>query len=118
MGTAPGSTRSGRPRHRNVGRGATRWSPQPPGRPIGRKPLGGSVQGVTTSSDGDGRDRARGADLPGEQQHGQPTFSFLTTAYRAEDTLGRTIDAVLAQTRRDWELVVVDNGNDDAVAAV
>jgi len=49
---------------------------------------------------------------------GTPAFSFLTTAYRAEDTLGRTIDAVLAQTRTDWELVVVDNGLDDAVAAV
>ncbi|MFC5141105.1 glycosyltransferase family 2 protein [Actinomycetospora rhizophila] len=61
---------------------------------------------MTTSSDG--------ADRPGER----PVFSFLTTAYRAEDTLGRTIDAVLAQTREDWELVVVDNGNDDAVAAV
>ncbi|MEJ2862292.1 glycosyltransferase family 2 protein [Actinomycetospora flava] len=73
---------------------------------------------MTTSSDGDGRDRARGADQPAERQHGQPAFSFLTTAYRAEDTLGRTIDAVLAQTRGDWELVVVDNGNDDAVAAV
>ena len=69
---------------------------------------------MTTSSDGDGRDRAQGADPRREQ----PTFSFLTTAYRAQDTLGRTIDAVLAQTRRDWELVVVDNGNDDAVAAV
>ncbi|HSK59091.1 MAG TPA: glycosyltransferase family A protein, partial [Actinomycetospora sp.] len=47
-----------------------------------------------------------------------PAFSFLTTAYRAEDTLGRTIDAVLAQTRTDWELVVVDNGLDDAIAGI
>jgi hypothetical protein len=69
---------------------------------------------VTISREGDGRDGAQGSDLP----DGPPAFSFLTTAYRAEDTLGRTIDAVLAQTRRDWELVVVDNGNDDAVAAV
>src|SRR5690349_16533859 len=105
-GTAPGSPRSGRPRHRNVDRDATRWSITASGRPIGRRPLGGSVHGVTTSSDGAGPAGAR------------PVFSFLTTAYRAEGTLGRTIDAVLAQTRGDWELVVVDNGNDDAVAAV
>lgn len=69
---------------------------------------------MTTSSDGGGQARAPGSRLPG----GPPAFSFLTTAYRAADTLGRTIDAVLAQTRGDWELVVVDNGNDDAVAAV
>lgn len=48
----------------------------------------------------------------------QPTFSFLTTAYQAEGTLARTIDSVRAQTRTDWEMVVVDNGNSDAVAAV
>jgi glycosyltransferase involved in cell wall biosynthesis len=47
----------------------------------------------------------------------QPMFSFLTPAYRTEDTLPRTIDSVRAQTRSDWELVVVDNGNSDAVAA-
>lgn len=47
-----------------------------------------------------------------------PMFSFLTTAYRAEDTLARTIDSVRAQTRDDWELVVVDNGMDDAIEAV
>jgi hypothetical protein len=84
------------------------------GRPIGRSGGGGSVHGVTISSDGGGRGRAAGSHLP----DGPPAFSFLTTAYKAQDTLGRTIDAVLAQTRGDWELVVVDNGNDDAVAAV
>lgn len=46
-----------------------------------------------------------------------PAFSFLTTAYRTADTLPRTIESVLAQTRGDWELVVVDNGFDDEVAA-
>jgi GT2 family glycosyltransferase len=45
-------------------------------------------------------------------------FSFLTPAYRTESTLSRTIDSVQAQTRADWELVVVDNGNSDAIAAV
>ena len=73
---------------------------------------------MTTGSDGDGRDGAHDAAPQPEQRRERPAFSFLTTAYRAEDTLGRTIDAVLAQTRRDWQLVVVDNGNDDAIAAV
>jgi GT2 family glycosyltransferase len=45
-------------------------------------------------------------------------FSFLTPAYRTEKTLPRTIDSVRAQTRPDWELVVVDNGNSDSIASV
>ena len=48
----------------------------------------------------------------------RPMFSFLTTAYRTEATLPRTIDAVRLQTRSDWELIVVDNGNSDAIARV
>ena len=56
---------------------------------------------------------------PGQPPEAGPAmFSFLTSAYRCADTLGRTIDAVRWQTRDDWELVVVDNGNDPAVAAV
>lgn len=47
-----------------------------------------------------------------------PAFSFLTPAYRTADTLSRTIESVLAQTRPDWELIVVDNGFDDAIADV
>lgn len=48
--------------------------------------------------------------------HEQPTLSFLSTAYRTEAVVGRMIESVLAQTRGDWELVVVDNGNADPVA--
>jgi Glycosyl transferase family 2 len=47
-----------------------------------------------------------------------PTFSFLTTAYRAEQTLARTIEAVRAQSRGDWELIVVDNGYSDSIAQI
>lgn len=55
---------------------------------------------------------------PGGRSGVRPTFSFLTTAYGTEHLIGETIDSVLAQTRDDWELVVVDNGNSDAMAAV
>lgn len=47
-----------------------------------------------------------------------PRFSFLTSAYRTEGFLRGTIDSVVAQTIPDWELVVVDNGNSDAMAAI
>lgn len=43
-------------------------------------------------------------------------FSFLTTAYRTERYIPETIESVLAQTRGDWELVVVDNGLSDEMA--
>lgn len=47
-----------------------------------------------------------------------PFISFLTTAYRTEEYVGETIESVLAQTRGDWELIVVDNGNSDEMAGV
>lgn len=47
-----------------------------------------------------------------------PAFSFLCTAYRTEDYVGATIESVLAQTRPDWELIVVDNGRSDVLAGV
>ncbi len=46
-----------------------------------------------------------------------PTFSFLTTAYRTEQYIGATIESVVGQTRSDWELIVVDNGMSDEMAA-
>jgi glycosyltransferase involved in cell wall biosynthesis len=48
----------------------------------------------------------------------RPRFSFLTTAYRTEAYLGATIESVIAQSDANWGLVVVDNGNDDDIAAL
>ncbi|WP_227462274.1 glycosyltransferase family A protein [Desertimonas flava] len=47
-----------------------------------------------------------------------PTFSFLTTAYGTEDYIADTIESVLAQTRGDWELIVVDNGPSAEMARI
>lgn len=47
-----------------------------------------------------------------------PTFSILCTAYQTEAYLAETIESVLAQTRDDWELVVVDNGHSDQIAEI
>jgi hypothetical protein len=47
-----------------------------------------------------------------------PRISFLSTAYRTEDRVAGMIDSVCAQTDPDWELVVVDNGMSDEMAAI
>lgn len=47
-----------------------------------------------------------------------PRFSFLTPAYQTERFVRSTIESVVAQTSPDWELVIVDNGNSDEMAAI
>jgi glycosyltransferase involved in cell wall biosynthesis len=48
-----------------------------------------------------------------------PTFSVVMAAYNASRTIGSAIGSVLAQTRDDFELIVVDDGSsDDTVARV
>ena len=47
-----------------------------------------------------------------------PFVSFLTTAYKTEQYVSETIESVLAQTRGDWEMIVVDNGNSDEMAQI
>jgi glycosyltransferase involved in cell wall biosynthesis len=47
-----------------------------------------------------------------------PTISILCPVYRTEPFLRAAIDSVLAQTRDDWELVVVDNGLSDEVVDI
>lgn len=60
-----------------------------------------------------------GQNGPGEEPGATtPSVSFLCTAYRTEDTVVRTIESVLAQTRTDWQLVLVDNGPSDEMVAV
>ncbi|MFE3290954.1 glycosyltransferase family A protein [Rhodococcus sp. NPDC059234] len=48
----------------------------------------------------------------------EPLISFLTTAYRTESYVDEAIESVIAQTRHDWELIVVDNGNSDELAGI
>jgi GT2 family glycosyltransferase len=45
-------------------------------------------------------------------------FSVVIPAYNTADTLGEAINSVLAQTRQDFEIVVVDDGSSDNTAAI
>ena len=47
-----------------------------------------------------------------------PFVSFLCSAYRTEQYVPGLITSLLAQTDPDWELVIVDNGQSDEMAAV
>jgi glycosyltransferase involved in cell wall biosynthesis len=47
-----------------------------------------------------------------------PRVSVVMPAYQAEQTVGGAIESVLAQTYRDLELVLVDDGSTDATADI
>ncbi|HXW57947.1 MAG TPA: glycosyltransferase family A protein [Solirubrobacteraceae bacterium] len=46
------------------------------------------------------------------------TFSVVIAAYEAAGTVGAAVESVLAQTRQDFEVIVVDDGSRDDTAAV
>lgn len=47
-----------------------------------------------------------------------PKFSVICPAYNAEKTIARTIDSIIAQNYRDWELIVIDDGSSDSTAVL
>jgi glycosyltransferase involved in cell wall biosynthesis len=47
-----------------------------------------------------------------------PTFSIVMPAYNAEATIGAAVESVLAQTRDDFELIVVDDGSTDRTSTL
>lgn len=46
-----------------------------------------------------------------------PAFSVVIAAYNAERTIAESIDSVLAQSEKDFELVIVDDGSEDMTLA-
>lgn len=50
--------------------------------------------------------------------HTDPLVSILMSVYNAQDTLGQGIDSILAQTYRNWEMIIVDDGSSDGSAEI
>ncbi len=44
--------------------------------------------------------------------------SIITPCYRAELTIGQTIESVIGQTFADWEMIIVDDATDDGSARI
>ena len=57
-------------------------------------------------------DRA-GADRPDQLSTPHDRVSIITIFLNEERFIGEAVDSVLAQTYRDWELLLVDDGSDD-----
>lgn len=47
-----------------------------------------------------------------------PQISIILAAWNAEEFLSRSMDSILKQSFRDWELIVVDDGSIDRTAAI
>lgn len=47
-----------------------------------------------------------------------PLISVVTPVYNAAETLKATVSSVQAQSRNDWELLLIDNGSNDGSRAV
>jgi hypothetical protein len=47
-----------------------------------------------------------------------PRWSIVVPLYNMRGTIGRTVESIIAQTERDWELLVVDDGSSDGSAGI
>uniref|UniRef100_A0A061SAT3 Glycosyl transferase n=1 Tax=Tetraselmis sp. GSL018 TaxID=582737 RepID=A0A061SAT3_9CHLO len=45
--------------------------------------------------------------------HRRPKVSIIVPLYNQPDVLGETIDSIIAQTFRDWEVIIVNDGSTD-----
>jgi GT2 family glycosyltransferase len=84
------------------------WRPSSADRPF-RVRLSAGAEGSPTWP---ARPRSGDA-VPDSSRDDRETVSFVIPAYDAAATLATTLDSVLAQTYRDWEAVVVDDGSQD-----
>ncbi|MFA9556933.1 glycosyltransferase family 2 protein [Evansella sp. AB-rgal1] len=48
----------------------------------------------------------------------QPIVSIILTSYNKPNTIGNAIESVINQTRKDWELFIMDDASDDATLQI
>ena len=58
------------------------------------------------------------APMPSDGSAGEPEVSVVLIFFNEERFLEEAIDSVFAQTRRDWELLLVDDGSTDASGGI
>lgn len=54
----------------------------------------------------------------GGEEYGKPAVSLIIPAYNAEDYIGRAMDNALAQSLKDLEIIVVDDGSTDSTSDI
>ena len=54
----------------------------------------------------------------GEGEYGKLAVSLIIPAYNAEDYIGRAMDNALAQSLKDLEIIVVDDGSTDSTSDI
>src|SRR5262245_30917070 len=59
--------------------------------------------------------RFNGSNLVNLRDHRTPSVSVIIPAFRAAKYIGETLRSVLAQTFKDYEIIVVNDGSPDAV---
>lgn len=47
-----------------------------------------------------------------------PTVSIIMPVYNAAGTLAASIESVLNQTHKNWELIIIDDGSSDRSASI
>ena len=66
----------------------------------------------------DSQHAARDRETSAADRHYAPSLAFVVPAYNATATLRETLRSLRAQTRGDWEALVVDDGSDDDPGAL
>lgn len=79
----------------------------------------GGLEGLKkyTQNSASGRETAKSYPAHDSSTHGIPTLSVIVPAFNAADYIERCLSSILEQTNSSLEVIVVDDGSNDATAA-